>query len=152
MKGRPIVQGSKRSTILAELSQHPEGAMAADMSAWTGISIVVVRKALESLIAGGDAIAVPEHCRGGGGKPTRRFFHVSLIPASPQPPTAPPRPEGQVAAARVGVMHPERVEWRQIGDQLVKVTIGACAVEPAAMVLGGPARVRVQRESQWGAL
>jgi len=152
MKGRPIVQGSKRSTILAELSQHPEGAMVADMSAWTGISIAVVRKALDSLIAGGDAIAVPEHCRGGGGKPTRRFYHASWVPVAPPAPPAQPRPAGQVAAARVGQMHPERVEWREYGGQLVKVTIGACAVEPAAMILGGPARVRVQRESQWGAL
>lgn len=59
---------------------------------------------------------------------------------------------GQVAAPRIGVMSPERVEWRQIGDQLVKVTIGACAIEPAAIVMRGPPPSRIQHPSQWGSL
>jgi hypothetical protein len=79
----------------------------------------------------------------------------------PPPPTAAPKPLAatpgraatpNIAAARVGQLHPERVEMRIIDGRLVKYTICPRAVEPEATLLHAPARVRVNLSSKWGAL
>lgn len=80
---------------------------------------------------------------------------------APPAPTAAPRPPAAtagrttattIAAARVGQMHPGKVEMRIIDGRPVKYTICPRAVEPEATLLHAPSRMRVNLSSKWGAL
>lgn len=80
------------------------------------------------------------------------------LPLAPDPvardpaPSAPPAYPLQVAAARVGQMHPGRVEQRMWEGRLVPYTICPRPVEQASTVQHAPPRVRVNLSSKWGDL
>jgi hypothetical protein len=82
-RGRPVVQGSRRSLVHEELLRHPEGVMAADVAAWTGVGIPWSRHALDSLVTLGQAYWLPAQTRGGGGKQTKRYFSATFPRPSP---------------------------------------------------------------------
>lgn len=136
MMGRPVVPGSRRSLVHDELLSHPDGVMAADVAVWAGVGIHWARSALDSLVTAGHAYWLPAQTRGGGGKPTKRYFSATIprpiVAPKPIEPSAPVvRPRRQPA------MTAERTEWREYAGQMVRVTICPHALEYGGALQSG---------------